>query len=620
MNRILSLALSLLLTLITSASFAASQLQILGYHEIADKDQALIPQYAITPAAFLGQMQWFKNNGYHFVSVSDVLADRAGKKPLPPKSVLLSFDDGYQDVYTQVFPILKQFNAPAQIALVGSWLEPKDGMVDFAGQAVSRSRFLSQSQIREMVQSGLVEVASHTYGLHEGVEANPQGNTQPAATTRIFQNGRYETEKEYRARVTADLRHNNAFLRRYTGQTPRIMVWPYGSYNQSLVEIAAKLGLVVDLTLDDGPNTGRTALTGLRRILLESDTSLSDLATDLALRAGPHEIITLPGKIMHVAIDDVYDPDPDRQNQNLGNLLERIVASGANTVYLKAFADHDGNGTADAVYFPSRRLPMHADLLNRVAWQIKTRTPVQAVYAWGPLLASVPATSAAASGSVERPAAGTVRLSPFTARGRQVLRQLYEEMALAGPIDGLLFSEEPLLGETATGRQEPGLAGQWDRFALELAAIVRREHPDLKTARSLYRAPVLTPQATSQYAQAFKQMLSIYDFTVAAVAPGEDGCVPERALHEVLRLAANHPGGLTKTVFDLAAPGCDRFATLPGEPMAKTVSQLYGRGAQHIAFHPDPQVVDQQATAALAQVFAVKGNMIGAKPHDTATH
>ncbi|WP_232503468.1 poly-beta-1,6-N-acetyl-D-glucosamine N-deacetylase PgaB [Pseudogulbenkiania sp. NH8B] len=614
MNRILSLAMGLLIALTSTLTLAASQLQILGYHEITDKEQALIPQYAISPATFLAQMQWFKSNGYHFVSVDDVLADRAGKKPLPPKAVLLSFDDGYEDVYSQVFPILKQFNAPAQIALVGSWLEPQDGMVNFAGQAVPRSRFLSQSQIREMVKSGLVEVASHTYGLHEGVVANPQGNTQPAATTRIFRDGRYETEKEYRARVAADLRHNNAFLRRYTGQTPRIMVWPYGSYNQSLVEIAAKLGLVVDLTLDDGPNTGRIALTGLRRILLESDTSLSDLATDLALRAGPHEIITLPGKIMHVAIDDIYDPDPDRQNQNLGNLLERIVASGVNTVYLKAFADHDGNGTADAVYFPSRRLPMRADLLNRVVWQIKTRTSVQAVYAWGPLLVS-----AAASGSVERPAAVTARLSPFTARGRQLLRQLYEEMALAGPIDGLLFSEEPASGDAASGRQEPGMTGQWDRFALELAAIVRREHPDLKTARTLYRAPLLSTQGANQYAQAFRQMLSSYDFTVAAVAPAEDGCVPERALHEVVRLAANHPGGLTKTVFDLAAPGCDRFATLPGEPMAKTVSQLYSRGVQHIAFYPAPLAGDQQATAALAQVFAIKGNMIGAKPRATVT-
>ena len=58
-----------------------------------------------------------------------------------------------------------------------------------------------------------------------------------------------------------------------------------------------------------------------------------------------------------------------------------------NTVYLQAFSDPDGNGSADAVYFPCRRLPMRADLFNRVAWQIRTRTQVRRLYAWMPALA-----------------------------------------------------------------------------------------------------------------------------------------------------------------------------------------------------------------------------------------
>jgi hypothetical protein len=49
---------------------------------------------------------------------------------------------------------------------------------------------------------------------------------------------------------------------------------------------------------------------------------------------------------------------------------------GVNTVYLQAFSDPDANGSADMVYFPNRHIPMRADLFNRVAWQIQTRTPV----------------------------------------------------------------------------------------------------------------------------------------------------------------------------------------------------------------------------------------------------
>ena len=44
-------------------------------------------------------MDWLEKHGYHFVSVDDLLADAAGRRPLPDKAVLLTFDDGYQSIY-----------------------------------------------------------------------------------------------------------------------------------------------------------------------------------------------------------------------------------------------------------------------------------------------------------------------------------------------------------------------------------------------------------------------------------------------------------------------------------------------------------------------------------------
>ena len=90
--------------------------------------------------------------------------------------------------------------------------------------------------------------------------------------------------------------------------------------------------------------------------------------------------------IAHVDLDYLYDADPAQQERNLGHLLDRLQKLGVNTVYLQAFSDPDGNGSADAVYFPCRRLPMRADLFNRVAWQIRTRTQVRRLYAWMPAL------------------------------------------------------------------------------------------------------------------------------------------------------------------------------------------------------------------------------------------
>ena len=62
------------------------------------------------------------------------------------------------------------------------------------------------------------------------------------------------------------------------------------------------------------------------------------------------------------------------RNKNVGALVQRIHDLQISTVFLQAFADPDASGIARQVYFPNSQLPVRADLFNRVAWQIKTRT------------------------------------------------------------------------------------------------------------------------------------------------------------------------------------------------------------------------------------------------------
>jgi biofilm PGA synthesis lipoprotein PgaB len=236
----------------------AVTLTILSYHEIAERGDALIPQYAVTPANFAAQMQWLRASGHHFVGISDVLASESGKHPLPPDAVLVTFDDGYRSVYTQAFPVLKAMRIPSVVALVGSWLEVEDGDVDFDGRPIPRSELLSWDDIRAMQRSGLVEVASHSHALHRGIPGNPQGNLEPAATTRQWLGTHYEGEASYQRRVSEDLRRNNRLLEAKLGRSPRVIVWPYGRYNIETTRIAKSLGMPIGLTLDDGPNTAAT--------------------------------------------------------------------------------------------------------------------------------------------------------------------------------------------------------------------------------------------------------------------------------------------------------------------------------------------------------------------------
>jgi biofilm PGA synthesis lipoprotein PgaB len=600
---------------------------VLSYHEIAERNDALLPGYAVSPANFAQQMQWLKDSGYHFVSMDDVLADEAGSSQLPDKAVLITFDDGYHSVYTQAFPVIKALHVPVVIAVVGSWLEPDDGNVDFDGRAIPRADLLSWAEIREMVRSGLVEIASHSYALHHGVAANPQGNLQPAATARQWITGRnrYEEESTYRRRVAADLRRNAALLRSRLGRSPRVIVWPYGRYNIETRTIAAKLGMPVGLTLDDGPNTADTPLWGLRRVLVQPDLTLEGLDREIQLRNRAVVDDGHPGKIMHIDLDYIYDADPAQQEDNLGRLLERIVAMGVNTVYLQAFADPDGNGAADAVYFPNRHLPMRADLFNRVAWQIDTRTRVRRVYAWMPMLAwQLPAHDPAANDKVltlpnvaNHGSMGYPRLSPFSPRARKAIREIYEDLGRSTSIDGVLFHDDVTLSDYEDGsrwalktyrkwglpqpvaelRANDELLRRWaerktqylDDFATELAGVVREEQPGLETARNLYANVVLNPYSQTWYSQSLDSSLAHYDYTAIMAMPYmEQAPDPMAFLRQIVDKVAERPGAMSKVVFELQSVNwLNNDEPLPGTELADTIRTLYGWGVRNVAYYPD---------------------------------
>jgi len=539
------------------AAESPARLIILCYHEVAEDAAMLADPYAVDVKLLAQQLSWMQGHGFHFVSVDQILAARQGGAPLPDKSVLLSFDDGYRSAYSKVFPVLKQFHAPAVMALVGSWLQPReDQEVSYGDMWVPRNRFLSWDQVREMQASGLVEFANHAYAMHKGIEANPQGNSEPALTSLAWRNGRYETTAEYDKRVRDDLQHNSELIRSQTGRSPRVAVWPYGSYNQHLARVAGELGMPMTLSLDSGVNTAATPLKDLRRVLIDARTQLPELAAQLReLLDYPDGIKPTPSRIMHVDLDYIYDPDPGITEKNLGKLLDRVQAMGVSTVYLQAFADPDGTGEAKALYFPNRHLPMRADLFNRVAWQLQTRTGVR-VYAWMPLLAfALPASDPAAADLVlaasRHGGAPSVqnyrRLSPYSARARQVIREIYQDLAQHAHFRGLLFHDDATLSDDedvspaalayyqAQGlridpvawRQNSAQLARWtadktrllDDFSLELASIVRDYQTDLRTARNYYAPVVLQPESASWFAQSFASGLQNYDFVSLMAMP-----------------------------------------------------------------------------------------------------
>jgi peptidoglycan/xylan/chitin deacetylase (PgdA/CDA1 family) len=123
---------------------------ILMYHYI----QTLPPtvdrltyNLSVTPAAFTAQMDWLAAHGYHPVTFDDLRAYFSGQTPLPSKPVIITLDDGYRDLYTTAYPILKAHRFKAVAYIVTGF--------------VGRLRYVTTDMILTMSRDG-IEIASHT--------------------------------------------------------------------------------------------------------------------------------------------------------------------------------------------------------------------------------------------------------------------------------------------------------------------------------------------------------------------------------------------------------------------------------------------------------------------------
>ncbi len=209
-------------------------------------------QYAISTRNLASHFDWLRAHGYHVISLQQLIDARTKGAQLPDKPVLLTFDDGLQSAYTKVFPLLKAYQFHAVMAVVGAWTDlPAGGTVDFGFRLFTRADFATWPELREMQNSGLVEIASHTSDQHHGIVANPQRNVIPAVLVHAYnaKTGGYETDQEYAARIRADLTRSSEEIRAQLGRAPRAVMWPYGAYTRQANSIAASLGMPVTFTL-----------------------------------------------------------------------------------------------------------------------------------------------------------------------------------------------------------------------------------------------------------------------------------------------------------------------------------------------------------------------------------
>ncbi|MGV2289558.1 poly-beta-1,6-N-acetyl-D-glucosamine N-deacetylase PgaB [Trinickia sp. YCB016] len=643
--------------------------RVIAIHDIRDDLMADIGSVADTCAISTTTLNtifaWLKAKDFHPVSVDQIVASRNGGPRLPPRAVLISFDDAYTSQYTKAFPLLKAYNYPAMIGVVTRWTETP------AGQPVRISRkslmppgyFMSWESLREMADSGLVEIASHTHDMHHGAIANPQGNELPAASAHLYDASlkRYETDDEYLSRIHTDLGRSVALIQQHTGVKVRSAVWPYGMYNAALIQASQSLGMQTHFTLDDGPNTPDVPLTKIRRLLVSYDwdvgTMIGQFRVARAYR-GEHDPVE---RVVDVALDDVYDPDPAKSEEKLGRLLDRIKDLEPKSVYLQAYSDPSGTGFAQALYFPNRHMPMRADLFNRTAWQLITRAGVQ-VYARMPLLSFAlpeghpaaahvvqtwPGVVVASDADASFAAARLPRLSPFDADARDVIGDIYDDLTRYASFNGVVFgadatlseyedASEAALAEYATWglpadlgqiHASDALKARWSRaktahlvaFTKSLADRVRAYQGggNVLTVRSLPALAALDANADRKYAQNLDTFIANYDFVALAAHPGKAGeRTTDAWLDALSQQVLDHAGAAKKTVFELptverrADGGTQAVAT---ETLRAQLKRLNAAGVVHLGYATDDFLDNRPDTVALRDVMSIQ-NSVRLKP------
>jgi biofilm PGA synthesis lipoprotein PgaB len=600
------------------ATAAEPALQTISFHDVRDQVAGdLDPdQYAVSTARLISYFTWLRDNGYTPVSIDQVMAARAGREPLPPNAVLLTFDDGLVSVYERVLPLLKLFDYPAVVSVVTSWID-NDVDVPYANRRLGRADFLSWKQIRELRDSGLVEIASHSHDLHRGVIGNPQGNDQPAAVTRVFDGEGYESENAYRERIAADFARSVSIIEQETGHAPRVITWPYGAYNDIAAEVARDHGMPISLTLE--PETTSTGGSlNLGRYLVMSNPTLGDFSGELMLE--PRAPLV---RVAQVDLDYVYDPDPVQQRANLDRLLDRIKALEISHVYLQAFADDDSDGGADALYFPNRHLPMRADLFNRVAWQLKTRAHVR-VFAWMPMLSFIGGPFEPdwrvlqhRDGKRLPDPNSEPRLSPYNEEARALIGELYEDLAVYANFDGLLFHDDGRLNEfedvsdTALAAYEAEFGSPVSPDAIasdpdlqariahlnaqtmidmseELAARVRRHLPAIRTVRNIFSGALLDPAGMTYLAQDYDAFLETYDYVALLAMPRFEGASDAREFYErLVEAVAFRDSGLERTVFVLQTVDWNTSTRIATDELLDTMRWLLSQGVRNLGYYPD---------------------------------
>lgn len=207
---------------------------ILMYHSVNPTAVAK-NRLAVSVNTFERQMHFLKSHNYNVVSLDVIASLIKNRKKMPPKTVALTFDDGYKDNYTYAFPILKKYNLPVTIFII----------VNEVGRP--QSDRLSWDEIKIMQDTGIINFGSHTL-THKYLE---EIKTEGELTKEIFDSKRILEEK--------------------LGKQVNAFSYPSGSFTAGMRQLVIDAGYKLAVATNPGKRFASDDVFALKRLRISSN-------------------------------------------------------------------------------------------------------------------------------------------------------------------------------------------------------------------------------------------------------------------------------------------------------------------------------------------------------------
>ncbi len=229
----------------------------LTYHKVVAADSLVKYTTQVSVQKLESDFKWLADNGYTAILPRDLLTIDT----VQPKTVIITFDDGYYDNYLYMYPLLEKYGLKAEINVIVEWIteERKNG-------------WLTWDECREMSQSGLVEIGSHSCLLH-----NPSnGGSYILGGVNGVGRETGESDEDYIARITNDLQKSKDVIKERVGIEPIAFAYPYGEGNAFINKYISELFAVTFLT-HNGSYNPKNDLHLLPRNTITMSTQLENI-------------------------------------------------------------------------------------------------------------------------------------------------------------------------------------------------------------------------------------------------------------------------------------------------------------------------------------------------------